>query len=65
MTVWDGVGLRLCRSAAGGATVTFQDDGEGVGPEALSSGTERLVFRYGQIRPVSANFHFRWAQTDL
>lgn len=32
----------------GGQTFTFQDDGDGVGPEALPSGTQRLVLRCGQ-----------------
>lgn len=48
-----------CSGAAGGQTLTFQDDGDGVGPEALASGTQRLVFRCGEKRPVSANFPFR------
>lgn len=46
-------------AAAGERTVTFQDDGDGVGPEALPSRTESLVFRCRRNRGVSVNFHLR------
>lgn len=52
-------------AAAGERTVTFQDDGDGVGPEALPSRTQSLVFRCGPSRGVSVNVHFRQRRRDL